>query len=63
MDVGSGWEGWTFPYVGYTINGHQMVLCDELDAAGLLSPRLRNEWVEPMKARVAAAMAPVGAVE
>lgn len=107
MDVGSGWEGWTFPYMGYAVNGdqiithwlnrgpgqrpdgshyethgvsfityggdgkfirqsdmfdigHQMVLCDELDAAGLLSPRLKAEWVEPMKARIAAAMRPSG---
>ena len=105
MDVGSGWEGWSFPYLGYAINGdriithwmnrgpglrpdgsfyetngvsfityggdgkfirqtdmfdigHQMVLCDELDAAGLLSPRLKAEWVEPMKARIRVAMQP-----
>ncbi|OCC23430.1 hypothetical protein MB02_12515 [Croceicoccus estronivorus] len=104
-DMSTGWEGWTFPYVGYAVNGkdivthwlnrgpglrpdgthyethgvsfityggdgkftrqtdmfdigHQMVLCDELDAAGLLSPQLKREWVEPMKARIAAAMAP-----
>lgn len=105
MSVGSGWAGWSFPYVGYAINGdeiithwmnrgpgrrpdggyyetdgvsfityggggmfsrqtdmfdigHQMVLCDELDAVGLLSPKLREEWVEPMKARIRRAMAP-----
>lgn len=34
--------------------GHQMVLCDELEAAGLLSPRLRQEWVIPMKQRIIA---------
>ncbi|AGH50508.1 MULTISPECIES: nuclear transport factor 2 family protein [Sphingomonadales] len=34
--------------------GHQMVLCDELDAAGLLSPRLKAEWVAPMKQRIIA---------
>lgn len=103
MEVGSGWAGWSFPYIGYGVNGdqiithwlnrgpglrpdgshyethgvsfityggdgkfirqtdlfdigHQMVLCDELDAAGLLSPRLKEEWVLPMKARIAAAM-------
>lgn len=37
--------------------GHQMLLCDELDAAGLLAPALRAEWVEPMKLRIAAALA------
>lgn len=104
-DMATGWEGWTFPYVGYAVNGdqiithwlnrgpglrpdgthyethgvsfityggagkfirqtdmfdigHQMVLCDELDDAGLLSDKLRREWVEPMKARIAAAMGP-----
>lgn len=104
-DMATGWEGWSFPYVGYAVNGneivthwlnrgpglrpdgshydthgvsfityggdgkfirqtdmfdigHQMVLCDELDDAGLLSDQLRQEWVEPMKARIAAAMAP-----
>lgn len=104
-DMATGWEGWTFPYIGYAVNGdqivthwlnrgpglrpdgthyethgvsfityggdgkfirqtdmfdigHQMVLCDELDDAGLLSDQLRREWVEPMKARIAAAMAP-----
>ena len=104
MEVGSGWSGWSFPYIGYAVNGHQifthwlnrgpglrpdgshyethgvsfityggngkfirqtdmfdighqMVLCDELDAAGLLSAKLKQEWVLPMKARIAAAMA------
>jgi len=99
MDVGSGWEGWSFPILDWAINGdkiisywvnrgpgrrpdgsfyetrgvsfityggqgkfssqydlfdiaHQMKLCDELDEAGLLSPRLRNEWVIPMKRRL-----------
>lgn len=102
-DMSTGWEGWTFPYIGYAVNGpdiithwlnrgpglradgshyethgvsfityggngkfirqtdmfdigHQMVLCDELDEAGLLSAQLKREWVEPMKARIAAAM-------
>lgn len=32
--------------------GHQMVLCDELEAAGLLSDRLKEEWVTPMKQRI-----------
>lgn len=32
--------------------GHQMVLCDELDEAGLLSERLKAEWVAPMKQRI-----------
>ena len=31
---------------------HQMRLCDELDAAGLLSPALQENWVRPMKARL-----------
>ncbi|MEQ9394212.1 nuclear transport factor 2 family protein [Haliea sp.] len=31
---------------------HQMRLCDELDAAGLLSDALRENWVKPMKARL-----------
>ena len=35
---------------------HQMRLCDELDAAGLLAPALRTDWVEPMKARIAAVL-------
>lgn len=34
--------------------GHQMVLCDELEAAGLLSPQLKAEWVVPMKQRIIA---------
>lgn len=28
---------------------HQMKLCDELEAAGLLSPQLKQQWVVPMK--------------
>lgn len=31
---------------------HQMKLCDELDEAGLLDPKLREEWVKPMKQRL-----------
>lgn len=31
---------------------HQMRLCDELEVAGLLSPTLKENWVEPMKARL-----------
>lgn len=31
---------------------HQMRLCDELDEAGLLSPKLKENWVRPMKARL-----------
>ena len=31
---------------------HQMHLCDELDAAGLLSPQLKAQWVSPMKERL-----------
>ncbi len=31
---------------------HQMRLCDELEEAGLLSPTLKENWVEPMKARL-----------
>lgn len=99
MDVGSGWHGWSFPIIGWAINGdqiishwvnrgpgrrpdgsyyethgvsfityggdgkfssqydlfdlaHQMKLCDELDEAGLLDPKLREEWVVPMKKRL-----------
>ncbi|KAA1193183.1 nuclear transport factor 2 family protein [Pseudohalioglobus sediminis] len=32
---------------------HQMLLCDELEDAGLLSPRLKAEWVLPMKEKLA----------
>lgn len=35
---------------------HQMGLCDELDAAGLLSAQLKQEWVAPMKARLTEAL-------
>ncbi len=31
---------------------HQMKLCDELEDAGLLSPKLKEEWVIPMKRRL-----------
>ncbi len=31
---------------------HQMRLCDELAAAGLLSPALLENWVKPMKSRL-----------
>ena len=31
---------------------HQMRLCDELEAAGLLDPRLKQEWVLPSKKRL-----------
>jgi len=31
---------------------HQMKLCDELDAAGLLHPALGRDWVAPMKRRL-----------
>ena len=31
---------------------HQMHLCDELEDAGLLAPRLKEEWVIPMKRRL-----------
>lgn len=101
MDVGSGWQGWSFPILGWAIDGdriisewvnrgpgmrpdgshfetrgvslityggggkfsyqmdlfdiaHQMHLCDELDAAGLLNADLRRDWVKPMKARIIA---------
>ena len=33
---------------------HQMHLCDELDAAGLLSPKLKENWVVPMKKKLIA---------
>jgi hypothetical protein len=99
MDVGSGWEGWTFPILDWAIAddriishwvnrgpgrradggfyethgvslityggggkfssqydlfdiAHQMRLCDELEDAGLLSPTLKAEWVDPMKDRL-----------
>jgi hypothetical protein len=98
-DMKVGWEGWTFPYTGWAVNGdqiithwmnrgpgtrpdgsffethgvsfityggggkfssqydlfdiaHQMKLCDELEAAGLLSPQLKSEWVIPTKKRI-----------
>lgn len=35
---------------------HQMRLCDELDAAGLLSPQLKEQWVVPMKERLVRAL-------
>jgi hypothetical protein len=31
---------------------HQMHLCDELEAAGLLSPKLKENWVLPTKRRL-----------
>ena len=31
---------------------HQMLLCDELEAAGLLSAELKQLWVIPMKQRL-----------
>lgn len=31
---------------------HQMHLCDELEAAGLLSPELKENWVVPMKRKI-----------
>jgi hypothetical protein len=31
---------------------HQMHLCDELETAGLLDPRLKQDWVIPMKRRL-----------
>jgi hypothetical protein len=33
---------------------HQMKLCDELHAAGLLNPALLDSWVKPMKAKLKA---------
>ena len=36
---------------------HQMRLCDELESAGLLSLQLKEEWVKPMKARLAVELA------
>ena len=33
---------------------HQMHLCDELEDAGLLSPKLKDNWVKPMKAKLIA---------
>ena len=99
MDVGSGWKGWSFPILGWGIDGdeiishwvnrgpgrrpdgsfyethgvsfikyggqgkfssqydlfdfaHQMRLCDELEEAGLLDPKLKTEWVLPSKKRL-----------
>jgi hypothetical protein len=31
---------------------HQMKLCDEIDAIGLLSPALKENWVKPMKGKL-----------
>lgn len=36
---------------------HQMKLCDELEQAGLLSGQLKEQWVEPMKAKLRAQLA------
>ncbi len=36
---------------------HQMKLCDELEDAGLLSPRLKEQWVLPMKEKLEAQLA------
>jgi len=33
---------------------HQMHLCDEIEDAGLLSPQLKQNWVEPMKGKLIA---------
>lgn len=33
---------------------HQMKLCDELEAAGLLSEQLKQDWVVPMKEKLLA---------
>jgi len=33
---------------------HQMHLCDELEDAGLLSPQLKANWVQPMKGKLIA---------
>ena len=33
---------------------HQMKLCDELEDAGLLSPKLKENWVVPMKGKLTA---------
>ncbi len=33
---------------------HQMRLCDEIDAAGSLSPALKSGWVKPMKEKLIA---------
>ena len=37
---------------------HQMRLCDELDEAGLLDPKLRSDWVIPMKRRLIGMLQP-----
>jgi hypothetical protein len=36
---------------------HQMKLCDDLEVAGLLSAELKENWVQPMKARLQAQLA------
>ena len=36
---------------------HQMKLCDDLEAAGLLSAELKENWVQPMKTRLQAQLA------
>ena len=36
---------------------HQMRLCDDLEDAGLLSPQLKEQWVTPMKDRLAEQLA------
>ena len=39
---------------------HQMLLCDELEAAGLLSAELKRSWVIPMKQRLAEQLGCIG---
>ncbi len=39
---------------------HQIRLCDELEDVGLLSPQLKEQWVQPMKARLTAQLAQNG---
>ena len=36
---------------------HQMKLCDDLEDAGLLSEKLKSQWVLPMKEKLAAQLA------
>jgi hypothetical protein len=69
---GSWRQTWGVSFITYGGNGkfssqydlfdiaHQMKLCDELEAAGLLDPKLKAEWVEPMKARIFAMLGAPG---
>ncbi len=45
-------DGSHFQTPGMSFIAHQMHLCDELEAHGLLSPELKKNWVIPMKTKI-----------